>query len=67
MSSIEIDKKEQSVIDNSGTAQISIPKDWRALIGLQKNGEMTDTCTVALMKGKHGYYLAVYNSTNQQK
>ncbi len=68
MTSEIIDKKEkQTIIDNGGTAYVNIPKDWRALIGLSKNGELSETCTVALVKGRFGFFVAIYNPEFQQK
>lgn len=67
MTSETIDEKTQSVISVNGTAQITIPKDWRGMIGLLKDGEVVDEATVALMRGKHGFFIAIYNKENQQK
>ena len=67
MTSKEIESKKQSVISVNGGAQITIPKDWRAMIGLMNNGVQIDEVTVSLNRGKHGFFLAVYNSEYQQK
>ena len=69
MASEEIDSNEQKVIgaNQNGTTQITIPKDWRPFIGLSKKDITVELCTVALVRGKHGYFVAVYNKKYQRK
>lgn len=67
MTSKEIEAREQSVIDVNGSTQVTIPKEWRPLIGISNEGEMTKKCTAALVRGKHGFFVAVYNPEFQQK
>lgn len=67
MTSTTIEPREQSVIDVNGSTQITIPKEWRPLIGISQDGKMTEKCTVALVRGKHGFFVAVYNAKFQEK
>lgn len=61
MTSEIIEKKKMAVIDNGGTAMVSIPKEWRALAGISNDGVLKDDCWVALARGKHGFFIAVWN------
>jgi AbrB family looped-hinge helix DNA binding protein len=49
------------VIDHNGTAYISIPKRWREKLNIEPGDEVTR----AILLGKHGYHLGVWNHEEQ--
>lgn len=68
MTSEKIDGKTLSVINNGGTMYVCIPNDWSAMIGLKKpDGTLVDKASVDLSRGKHGFFIAVYNKEFQKK
>lgn len=68
MSINKIDEKTLSVINNGGSIYVCMPNDWLAMAGLKKpDGTIVDKASVALARGKHGFFLSVYNKEFQQK
>jgi len=65
MASELVDEKERTITNAGGgfTKTVSIPEGWIALLGLKE----CKVVTVALMKGKHGHFMAVYNKEFQIK
>jgi len=61
-----IEKKQQKPIKSGDMVVVNIPKAWRALIGIQNNGEIADDCTVALIRSKHGFLLGVWGNEQQK-
>lgn len=52
---------ETEVIDHNGTAYISIPKRWAERLNLEPG----EPATRALLDGKHGLHLGVWNHEEQ--
>ena len=68
MVSEELMKKKASVVIIGNTRYMHMPLEWLELIGfIDKDGNPVDDGTVALNKGKHGYFATCYNSQHQKK